>query len=99
MQKVYFSRRDMPDNTEEIGNAEFTIRWDVSYSEGERSAIDSHSYDELGELLQQKIEAILREKGGDIARITHSSVQHKTRYEPFVSEIIGDYTAILYKLT
>lgn len=98
MQKVYFSRRDMPDNIEETGNVEFTIRWEVSYNEGEHAAIDTHSYDELGELLQQKVGAILKEKSADLARITHSSVHHKTKYEPFVSEISGEYEAILYKL-
>ena len=98
MQNLYFSRRDMPDNLSEVGNVEFTIRWEVSYAEGDHTAIDTHSYDELDELLHKKIEAILREKAADIARITHSSVQHKTKYEPFVSEITGHYSAVLYKL-
>ena len=98
MQNVFFSRLGMPENIEEIGNVEFTIRWEVSYKEGDHAAIDAHSYDELGELLQQKASAILKEKSADIARITHSSVHHKTKYEPFVSEISGDYEAILYKL-
>ena len=88
----------MPGNIEEIGTVDFTIRWEVSYNAGEREAIDTHSYDELDELLQQKVAAILREKSGDVARITHSSVHHKTKYEPYVSEISGEYEAILYKL-
>ncbi len=98
MQTVFFSRLGMPENLEEIGTADFTIRWEVSYNEGEHAAIDAHSYDELGELLQQKVGSILKEKSADIARITHSSVHHKTKYEPFVSEISGEYEAILYKL-
>lgn len=98
MQRIFFSRRDMPDNTEEIEATEFTIRWEVSYGEGERQQIDAHSYDEIQELLQRKIETLLKERGGDVARIVQSSVHHKTKYEPFVSEITGDYKVVLYKL-
>ncbi len=98
MQQVFFSRLGMPENIHEVDTVDFTIRWEVSYNEGEHAAIDAHSYDELGELLQQRISAILKEKSADVARITHSSVHHKTKYEPFVSEVSGEYEAVLYRL-
>ncbi|MFZ5630613.1 MAG: hypothetical protein ACOY5B_15885 [Spirochaetota bacterium] len=99
MQRIYFSRLGMPDNIEETGTVEFTIRWEVSYKEGERDQIDAHSYDEMHELLQHKVEAILKEKASDLARIVQSSVHHKTKYDPWVSEITGDYKAVLYRVT
>lgn len=99
MQKMYFSRLGMPENIVEVTSVDFTIRWEVSYTEGEHVAVDAHSYEELDELLEQKLGSILREKSADIARITHSSVRHKTKYEPYVSEIMGEYQAILYRLT
>ena len=98
MQQVYFSRLGMPDNIEEIESVEFVIRWEVSYNEGEHERIDATSYDELKELLSQKIDVLLKDKHADLARIVQSSVHHKTKYEPFVSEISGEYKAILYKL-
>ncbi len=88
----------MPDNVEEVETVEFIIRWEVSYTEGQHEKIDSHSYDEIKELLAQKIAALLKDKHADVARIVQSSVHHKTKYEPFVSEISGDYRAVLYKL-
>jgi hypothetical protein len=97
MQQVYFSRLNMPDNLGEVETVEFIIRWEVSYAEGEREKIDSHSYDEINELLTQKVAALLKDKGADVARIVQSSVHHKTKYEPYASEISGDYRAILYK--
>lgn len=98
MQQVYFSRLNLPENIEEVEAVEFIIRWEVSYREGDREKIDSHSYDEIKELLSQKVAALLKDKGADVARITQSSVHHKTKYEPYASEISGDYQAILYKL-
>lgn len=88
----------MPDNLEEIETVDFVIRWEVSYNEGEHDRIDATSYDELKELLAKKLESLLKDKRADIARIVESSVHHKTKYEPFVSEISGQYKAILYKL-
>lgn len=99
MQRLYFSRLGMPDNIEETGTVDFTIRWEVSYKEGEREQIDAHSYDEIQELLQHKVESILKEKESDLARIVQSSVHHKTRYDPWVSEIAGEYKAVLNRLT
>jgi hypothetical protein len=97
MQQVYFSRLGMPDNLEEVETVEFVIRWEVSYNDGDHSKIDASSYDEIKELLAKKVETLLKDKGADVARIVESSVHHKTKYEPFVSEISGDYKAILYK--
>ncbi|AFM11049.1 hypothetical protein [Turneriella parva] len=98
MQQVYFSRLGMPDNIEEVETVEFVIRWEVSYNEGDHDRIDAASYDEIKELLAKKLEVLLKDKGADIARILQSSVHHKTKYEPFVSEISGEYKAVLYKL-
>jgi hypothetical protein len=99
MQRIFFSRLGMPDNIEETGTIDFTIRWEVSYKEGEQEQINARSYDEIQELLQHKIESILKEKNADLARIVQSSVHHKTKYEPWVSEITGEYKAVLYRLT
>lgn len=99
MQRIYYSRLGLPDNIEETGTADFTIRWEVSYKEGERDQIDAHSYDEIQELLLHKVESILKEKNSDLARIVQSSAHHKTKYDPWVSEITGDYKAVLYRLT
>ncbi len=99
MQRIFFSRLGLPDNVEETTTVDFTIRWEVSYKEGEREQIDAHSYDEIQELLQHKVESILQEKNSDVARIVQSSVHHKTRYEPWVSEITGEYKAVLYRFT
>lgn len=77
MQRIYYSRLGLPDNIEETGTADFTIRWEVSYKEGERDQIDAHSYDEIQELLLHKVESILKEKNSDLARIVQSSVHHK----------------------
>ena len=98
MQRIYYSRLGLPENIEEAGTVQFTIRWEVSYTEGDRGQINAHSYDEIQELLQHKIESILQEKNADIARIVESSVHHKTKYDPWVSEITGDYKAVLYRL-
>ncbi len=98
MQRIYYSRLGLPDNIEETGTVDFTIRWEVSYKEGERDQIDAHSYDEIQELLQHKVESILKERNADLARIVQSSVHHKTKYDPWVSEITGDYKAVLYRL-
>ena len=99
MQRIFFSRLGLPDNVEETATVDFTIRWEVSYKEGEREQIDAHSYDEIQELLQHKVESILQEKNSDVARIVQSSVHHKTKYEPWVSEITGEYKAVLYRFT
>ncbi|GAB4434190.1 MAG: hypothetical protein OHK0011_17320 [Turneriella sp.] len=98
MQRIYYSRLGMPDNIEETGTVDFVIRWEVSYNEGEHDQINAQSYDEIQELLQHKVESILKEKNSDLARIVQSSVHHKTKYEPAVSEITGDYKAVLYRL-
>jgi hypothetical protein len=97
MQRIYFSRLGLPDNIEETDTIDFTIRWEVSYQEGEPEQINAHSYEEIQQLLQHKMESILREKNADLARIVQSSVHHKTKYDHWVSEITGDYKAVLYR--
>ncbi len=95
--RIYYSRSQLPPDTELLEEMDLTLTWETPYSGQERLQEYGAGLQELNQLLERKVESLLLDRGGCCIHMKHETITHSINYRHWSSVMTGEYFFTLYK--